>query len=460
MTNRHRTMRGLTRWCCCTLAILASGCVTVDRTAGVAGVDRQVTQARPGPFTLDVELDVASASRRVDELLAAPLSARDAVEISLLRNPRMASEFARLGIAQADIVAASRLANPVIAGSRLSGNGARKTTLGLTESLSDLLLLAPRKRFAAGTYERTQELIASEVLTLAADAESAWLRYAAALGVSEIASRILQAANAAAELARRTHDAGNFSELELLTQQTVAVRAEIAATRAANASLEAKFELHQIMGLSGAPAWSVAPLPAVPTAAEDALDALLELGATRRADLSAARKEVELRADALKVAKRWRWLGAISVGVEREGEVDGVRLTGPTLALALPIFHQGQAGFAEAEYRFEDSRARLRALEASIDGAIRFGHERVLVTRRIVETYQTSLLPQHETIVDRQQERQNFMFIGQFELIAAKAEQYEAERAAAEAGRDYWLARVELARATGGRLPSDSGAQP
>jgi hypothetical protein len=49
------------------------------------------------------------------------------------------------------------------------------------------------------------------------------------------------------------------------------------------------------------------------------------------------------------------------------------------------------------------------------------------------------------------------MLIGVFELIQAKVAEYDAYQAYLEAVRDYWLARVELARVVGQRLPSDTG---
>jgi len=59
-------------------------------------------------------------------------------------------------------------------------------------------------------------------------------------------------------------------------------------------------------------------------------------------------------------------------------------------------------------------------------------------------------------VVARRQEQQNYMLIGVFELIRAKVDEYDAYQSYLEAVRDYWLARVELARIVGQRLPSDA----
>jgi len=48
------------------------------------------------------------------------------------------------------------------------------------------------------------------------------------------------------------------------------------------------------------------------------------------------------------------------------------------------------------------------------------------------------------------------MLIGVFELIQAKAKEYDAYQGYLEAVRNYWQARVELTRNVGERLPSDA----
>ena len=103
-----------------------------------------------------------------------------------------------------------------------------------------------------------------------------------------------------------------------------------------------------------------------------------------------------------------------------------------------------------------DARAQVTALEAEIDNTVRFAHARVDAARSIATQFVKFLNPAQAIIVARQQQRENFMFIGQFELLLAKQQQYDAYQSYLEAVRDYWLARSELARATGGSLPSDA----
>jgi len=50
------------------------------------------------------------------------------------------------------------------------------------------------------------------------------------------------------------------------------------------------------------------------------------------------------------------------------------------------------------------------------------------------------------------------MLVGVFELLLAKQQEFDAYQGYLEAVRDYWLARVDLMRAVGAQLPSDSAS--
>ena len=439
------------------LLLSVSGCVAVSRTDGVRNVAHEVAGAsrEAPPFANPGDRGGSGAGAdRVTELLAAPLTAAGAVEVAFLRSPQVLDASARLGLSQADVVAASRIANPTFSGSLIAGPGERQFIAGISQPISDLLLLSARKRLASGDYARTQHIVAASLLDLVRDTEAAWYRYVSAEQVKALRAAVGRSAEVAAALAQRFFDAGNVSELDLTLLQADSSRTRLASLRAEADARRAKYDLQQRMGLAGEPVWRALEVLPAPEIVAEPVEALVSRARARRADLVAARQEVELLGEAVNTAKRWRWLGTTDLGIERERETDGRKLTGPTLALALPIFNQGQAGIARAEATLEQSRARVLALEALVENGVRFGVERVTATEHVVEEYRQSLVPQHDRIVKRQQERQNFMFIGQFELLLSKQQQYDAYQGYLEAIRDYWLARVDLARAVGSDLSS------
>lgn len=440
------------------LALLA-GCASVSRREGADQVEQLLQQRLTTAFQWQHDAQgKAVIDARLDELLSQPLTPVRAFQLAQLRNPQIAARYAELGIAQADVVEASRIANPTFSGSAIKDGGPSKITTGLSAPLSDLLLLPSRRRFAQGEYERAQLSIASALLDLSAATSADWYRAAAADQVAQLRDAVATAAAASAELAQRFHAAGNISALELNLERAAASQARISATSARSEAARARLALNLRMGLSGAQAaqWRFELPLELPPEQDEALDALQTLAHERRLDLAAARRQTELLADALALARRWRLLGSVEVGVEREKESDGSRLQGPTLSLALPLFNQGQAAIARAEAQLELSRADLAALQASVDAEVAAGVEQLTTLRAVAEDYRRNLLPQREAVVQRQLEQHNFMFIGAFELLLAKQQEFDAYQAYLETVRDYWLARVELTRAVGTALPSDT----
>ncbi|WP_219712846.1 hypothetical protein, partial [Clostridioides difficile] len=72
-----------------------AGCASLPAERGRATVDRLVTE-RGGPL-LPASQD--SAARQIEQLLARPLGADDAVTIALLNNRALQAGYAELGIA-------------------------------------------------------------------------------------------------------------------------------------------------------------------------------------------------------------------------------------------------------------------------------------------------------------------------------------------------------------------------
>ncbi len=437
---------------CAGLALLLAGCVGTPRR-DTARIDELIS-ARGGsvPTWSATEADAA----RVSELLREPLTLERAVDLAFLRNPRIRASYAEIGIAEAELLEASRPRNPRIGYASLQeqGSGASRITRSVSLGFADLLLLPSRARLARGEMERSRELIGSALLELEAQVRTAWFEHVSALQVAEMRQAVSEAAAVSAEFARRLRDAGNLPAKALALEVATATEARVAASRARAEAVRTRAALAGLLGVSLRESWEVpkqlpAPLVAVPA------DDLANLALATRLDISAARREVEVLSGALGLTRRWRWLGDVEVGYERESETDGARLRGPSLAVEVPIFNQNQSGVLRARSQLEAAQARLSALELSVRNDVAAGLDRLASAHEIAEAYRTTLIPQRETIVARTQEEANYMLAGTFELIQARREEFDAYQEYLEAVRDYWTARTELRRLAGGALPGD-----
>jgi cobalt-zinc-cadmium efflux system outer membrane protein len=74
--------------------------------------------------------------------------------------------------------------------------------------------------------------------------------------------------------------------------------------------------------------------------------------------------------------------------------------------------------------------------------------------RKKAEFYSRSVLPVQGVVTDQTLLRYNGMFVGVFQLLEAKQDQIDAARDYILALADYWLARTELEKVLGRRIPT------
>lgn len=405
--------------------------------------------------------NIDTAQTLIAELAGRPLTRTDAVRLSLVNNPRIRAEYARLGFAAAEVYDAGRLSNPTLSASILVpdvGGEANQVGLGLAQNFTNLLLLSSRNRLAEAEFRRVKLAVGAEVLLIAADTEAAYFRLVGAWQIAAMREAVVKAAQAAADLAQRFFEAGNISRLELTLQQAAASEARIDVLEARAQVTAARSRLNQLMGLSATEGnWKILDRMPALLAEEDSTVELLRLADVNRLDLAAARQNVSLLADSLGVTHSFRLLGEFEAGVETEREPDRSRITGPALSLELPIFNQGRGRVARAEAALRQAEAELRELEITVSNGVKRAAAEVAAAKARAEHYRDSLIPLREALVAHTQEEVNYMLEGQFQLLLVKQQEYDAYQGYLEAVREYWLARVELAREVGTVLPSSAG---
>lgn len=435
------------------MALTLSACASLPKDGGRADVNALLAKhGRQMEAPAEGGIDAL-----VGQMLKEPLSAENAVRIGFLKNPKLRAAYARLGIAGAEVFDAGRLANPSFSASFGFGNaaaGADKTALGVAQNFTSLLLLPSRSRLAKGEFERDQQEVAQEILDLGTNIETEYFTLIGAEQTLAMQKTIADAGESAAELASKFRDAGNISLQELSLEQAAAAESRLGVLNSEAAAQRSRHTLNRLMGLPADTKWPLPDTLPEPLKENYAPEKLADLAAANRLDLAAARRKVELLADSLQVTKNFRWLGNVEVGVEQEREGAG-RMTGPTLALELPIFNQGQGAIARADYMVKRAAAEVDELEAEIRSAVRIRHAEVKAAGRRALEYRDHLIPLREKVVAETQKQMNFMLVGVFDLLQMKQQEYAAYLGYVEALRDYWVARAELKREVGVPLPCD-----
>jgi outer membrane protein, heavy metal efflux system len=436
-------------------AFVLGACASIAPDRGYPDV-RQLAADRGQALPDDAAGD---RSAPVNEILAQPLTEAGAVRVAFLNNPRVQAEFARLGLSGANVIQANRLSNPTFSVSVLGSSTAGAVTrydLGLSQNFAELLFLPARTRFSNGEFERAKLDATQALLGLAAEVQSTFYAVVGAKQVAQMRKTIATAASASAELSARFKQAGNLTALELALDQAAQSQARLDQELAEAESTRASIALNELMGLRADAPWEVASALPMPLEEEDSLDDLRKLASSKRADLDSDRRAVALLDDSLRLTRTYRFLGSVDVGVQYERDTDRNRLLGPSLSLQLPVFSQGQAPVLRAEAQLDLARAELKKKELEVSNNVQAAYERVMATRKRIDRLRGETIPLREKIVALTQEQVNYMLVGVFDLLRARQDEYSAYQQYLQAVRDYWQARVDLARAVGARLPSDS----
>lgn len=440
--------------------LLLAGCSSIpDKAAGFTGVDDALAQHldQKVVWRSNSQQD-AEADEKVEALLARPLDADAAVQIALLNNRNLQAEYEELGVAQADLVQAGLLRNPVLSLSRLEGGGLTKRTLGIELDFLSLLLAAPQQRLQSLQFEHAKLRVAHAVLRHAAETRKAWVEAMAAQQKLKFVEQVDTLVQAEAELGERQYSAGNLSRRDNLRQQAFSAESALSLAQAKTSAQTTRENLKRWMGLTSTQDhWQLAPRLADPPAALPTREDLLVTGQQQRLDLQMAQKEHEAFASALELTRGTRFVNVLDVGVERESNSGEPRMTGPTLALELPIFDQGQARVNKLESLLRQSEDRKTALSTEISTEISSAWLHAETARQGVQHTHDVLMPLRRQIQNQSALYYNGMLIGMNELLADARERINALLGFIDASREYWLAEAELQLAVGGRLPPEAG---
>lgn len=436
--------------------------MVVAPSAGFAGGGDQTSSSaatlvreRTGvalPWTQDRSREGATLDT-VRALLQGDLTESRAVQVALWNNRELRASFEGIGISQADFRQALLPINPIIEGEIRSGGGeGRPAELNVMQDLSSILLTPLRRRVAGATLRQASFEAADAALRLAAETRSAFYSYQAAERVRKVWEEKTAAAEAAADLARRQHEVGNITDLDIENEQALYEQAKIELARSQVEAMDVRERLNRAMGVWGEETrWRVSAELRAPPSVEVALDGLESTAVAQRLDLAAADAEVKSLAQAAPLA-RYLQFPELRAGVHIEREPDGTQTTGPALELALPLFDRGQATVARVYAQLRQAQERHASLAVAIRSEVRIARERLLAAQQLVGYYRNVVLPRRMRIAEQTQLEFNGMLVGVYQLLQAKQGEVNAQREHIEAQRDYWIARAELERAIGGPL--------
>lgn len=436
------------------LLLFVAGCASTSPRDAFDDV-KKMTNAHPRWDENAWEDD--ETGRAIDHLIDQELTADAAVEVALLASPRLKQTFEELSIAQADLVQAGLLKNPVLTVGTTAWESEHidpNLFVSVEQDFLDIVTLPLRKRVAGAELEARKLQVADEVLELAAEVRTAYYTAVAARQQLEVRKLLEEAGDLSAELAKKQHEAGNISDLSLGQELALASETRLARIDAENEATQSRERLTKALGLWGPRVRFKTPsrLPDLPKQ-DPAMD-LEKTAMEHRLDIAAARSQVVALDRSLTLAKTTRWTGTVTAGLQ-VGRLRGSKRLGfgPQVSIEIPLFDQRRGAIAKLEAMKRQAEEHQQELAIDARSDVRAADARVKNRRALVDEYASKVVPLREQNVKLGQQEHDAMLIGLYQLVALKQAQWDAYRNQIEATRDYWIARADLDRATGTRLP-------
>src|SRR5882724_5783798 len=391
------------------------------------------------------------AQAAVASLLSRPLTADSAVQVGLLNNHNLQATYEELGIAQADLVEAGLLKNPVFYFERRFPGQALEADL--VQEFIDILLLPLRKRIAAAQFEAAKLRVGHEILNLAGEVRAAFYEHQGDQQLVDLRETVADATERTAETALKMHEAGNLRDLDLASEQATHAQAKIDLAKAQANAVQSREKLNKLMGAFGAQTnWTVASRLSELPGNEVSTAQLESRAIQQRLDLAAARQQFIAEARTRGIARAEAILQGAQIGSHYEHEIEPRHSSGPSVSVPIPIFNQGQPASARASAKMRQAEQRYLALAADIRSDVRAARDKMLLSRQQVEYFKSTALPTRTRVTEESQLEYNAMQIGPLQLLQAKQEEVKTGADSVEALRDYWVARAELEKAVGGSL--------
>lgn len=441
-------------------ALSLSACARYEPGVGLVDVE-SVVRERSGESVSLVRRKSPDdeVKRQIDIILAEPLTSNAALEIAIFSNPMLQAAYESLDVAQAEMVEAKLLRNPVLSADARFGGENVAYEFSLVGNLLGLLYQPLRARIGEAQFARAKVELALSIVDFASNVRGTFFETLAATSQCDFRKRVVDATDASLELATKLHAAGNITDLDLANERVLHEESKLLFASASQALSESRERLNALMGLSGerATGWRLtAAFPEVPKQEIDLSD--VERKAIEKSlSLEKARYELDELAGKYGLARPFALFGEGAIGVTSQRETDGEWSTGPSVAFALPIFDWGGAVSGKAEALLNRAVEKYRAEMIELDTKTRAAKERLVTVRQQAIQQQRIILPLRRQIVSETQRQYNAMLVGAFQLIQAKRDEIDSSAEYLDRLLAYWRARLALERLmSGGSVDGES----
>lgn len=379
----------------------------------------------------------------------AALTEDDAVAIALWNNARFQSDLAALNLSRADLIDAGMIRNPLL--TLLLPLGPKQMDITAWFPI-EAIWQRPRKVAAAQLeVERTATNLVQTGLNFVRDVKVAWADASLASERTRVARQSVELRSKLAHIAEVRRQAGDSSDLEVVTARVDLRRWELDAQRFEREDVAARERLTALMGLADGTQVALASAPPEARELKDATSAVKEALALRP-DVRAA--EIALDAALARVdAATAAVVGQVSVIADANlSSTTGFDI-GPGFQAELPIFNQNQGPRSRAEAGAYRARWNWLATQQQVANDVRQAHARYVIADEMLTGLRRDVLSELDSATTRASQafaagEASYLFVLQTTQQQLDAQNREIEfvaelrRAAAELDRSVGRKKV------------------
>lgn len=384
------------------------------------------------------------------------LTVEKAVQVALLNNQRLKATYENLGIAQAQLVQSTLLKNPIFSLSLRYENlihSANILEMGLVQNFLDILLKPLKKKLACRELELVKAEVAAYVLDVIAETKIAYHSLQAAELILTMRKQVLEATEAAYEVAKRLSEAGNITRLDLIVERSNYEQMKIDVSAVEVDVFEARERLNIVMGLWGKEInWELSKKVSEIPDEEINFDCIENHVIANSLDLQIAREKMRATALSLGIETSEIIFPEITFGPDSEKDSGEPWFIGPQFSIGVPLFDIGLAKKALGCATLSKQWNEYMALAVEVRSAVRSANFRLLNAFRQCRDFKNIIIPLEEEVTQETLLQLNAMQLGVFDLLVIKQKEIETKLKSIISYRDYWIARVEVEMLLSGKM--------
>ncbi|WP_162912101.1 TolC family protein [Pontibacter actiniarum] len=290
------------------------------------------------------------------------LSQAEAVSTALFNNAQFQADLMRISIAQADLIEAGQLPNPLLNVIFPTGTDVLKGTLNFS---MDVLWQRPNRIKASRLEtERTAENLVALGMRLIRDVSLAYIEYTFAQQRAVVGAESSRLRSEMASITRKSYLAGDLSQMESAIANADSLRAFDDRLQFAMQEQLRKARLYYLMGVDSINSMQLQPLPAS-TYPRMQLNELMPVALSARPEVRAAALAIESKAKSLgwEKAKVVSFIGILNARREHDGKL----ALGPGFQMPLPVFNfnrgrimRARAEMEQAAYLYVEAKRQVQ----------------------------------------------------------------------------------------------------